>query len=288
VAVPDALPVSRLSYSGLESYKRCGYRFYLERALKLRGGEDPDVEHDRAAAARGLAEQTTEAAPAGLPALVRGSLVHQLLEELDFASPVTPSSERVGELIAAQGRPVRDPDVDDLKAMVTSFADSPLRERIAAARRVQTELAFAFPLEPDGAGGRSLLINGIVDVYAAESDRLLIVDYKSDRLEGRDPAELTAEAYETQRIVYALAALRSGADRVEVAYCFLEAPEQPVSAVFGAADAAELEHRLLELAAGVVGARFEPTDHPHRELCAGCPGKAALCTWGPERTSAPA
>ena len=31
----------------------------------------------------------------------------------------------------------------------------------------------------------------------------------------------------------------------------------------------------------------EPTDHPHRELCAGCPGKAALCTWGPERTSAP-
>ena len=29
VAVPDPLPVSRLSYSGLESYKRCGYRFYL-------------------------------------------------------------------------------------------------------------------------------------------------------------------------------------------------------------------------------------------------------------------
>ena len=32
---PRALPVSRLSYSGLEDYRRCGYRFYLQRALRL-------------------------------------------------------------------------------------------------------------------------------------------------------------------------------------------------------------------------------------------------------------
>ena len=35
VPVPEALPVSRLSYSGLAAYRRCGYRFYLERALRL-------------------------------------------------------------------------------------------------------------------------------------------------------------------------------------------------------------------------------------------------------------
>ncbi len=29
------LPVARLSYSALESYKRCGYRFYLERVVKM-------------------------------------------------------------------------------------------------------------------------------------------------------------------------------------------------------------------------------------------------------------
>ena len=34
----EALPVSRLSYSGFEGYKRCGYRFYLERVLRV--GED--------------------------------------------------------------------------------------------------------------------------------------------------------------------------------------------------------------------------------------------------------
>jgi ATP-dependent exoDNAse (exonuclease V) beta subunit len=289
VAVPAALPVSRLSYSGLESYKRCGYRFYLERALKLPRADDPRLEHDGASAAHALAaESDGDGAAEGLPALLRGSLVHLLLEELDFTAPVTPSSERVSELIASYGGTANHADAEDLRDMVTRFAASPLRERIGVAGRVRTELPFAFPLEPDGAGGRSLLINGIVDVHAAEADGLLIVDYKSDRLEGRDPAELTAEAYETQRIVYALAALQSGAARVEVVYCFLERPDQPVSAVFASTDAPELERRLLELAAGVVGGRFEPSDLPHRELCAGCPGKAALCTWGPERTEAPA
>ena len=36
VPAPRALPVSRLSYSGLEAYRRCSYRFYLERSLRLR------------------------------------------------------------------------------------------------------------------------------------------------------------------------------------------------------------------------------------------------------------
>ena len=107
---------------------------------------------------------------------------------------------------------------------------------------MRTELPFAFTLAPPGAGGRSLLVNGVVDVHAVESDRLLVVDYKSDALDGRDPAELTAESYSTQRLVYALAGLRSGAERVEVAHCFLEQPERLAVAVpTTAADAERLE-----------------------------------------------
>ena len=305
VAVPAALPVGRLSYSGLESYKRCGYRFYLERALKLPGGDEPHppggpraesgrppvVESDPPQAGEAQLEaEHTPGSPAAsaLPARLRGSLVHQLLERLSFASPSPPPSERIEELIAAHGQKVRQTDVADLQGMVASFAGTPLRERIAVALRVRTELPFSFPLEPEGAGGRSLLVNGVVDVHAVEADRVLIVDYKSDRLGDRDPATLTAESYETQRIVYALAALRSGAARAEVTYCFLERPDEPVSAVFEAVQAADLERRLLELAAGVVGGRFEPSERPHRELCTGCPGQRALCVWGPERTTAPA
>jgi hypothetical protein len=149
---------------------------------------------------------------------------------------------------------------------------------------VRTELPFAFALAPPGAGGRSLLINGVVDVHAAEADGLLVVDYKSNLLEGREPAELTAELYTTQRLVYALAGLRGGAERVEVAYCFLERPEQLEVATYAAADSDRLETELLGLAAGVVESRFEPAAEPHLELCGDCPGRAALCSWDEQHT----
>ena len=42
-------------------------------------------------------------------------------------------------------------------------------------------------------------------------------------------AEVVDREYATQRIVYALAALRDGAPRAEVAYCFLERPGEPVT-----------------------------------------------------------
>ena len=36
------------------------------------------------------------------------------------------------------------------------------------------------------------MVNGVVDVYATEADGVLVVDYKSDSLEGRDPEERLA------------------------------------------------------------------------------------------------
>jgi hypothetical protein len=67
-------------------------------------------------------------------------------------------------------------------------------------------------------------------------------------------------------------------------HCYLEEPDRPTSARYEAADAGRLEAELLELARGVVEGRFEPTSEPHAELCATCPGRAALCSWDEERT----
>jgi ATP-dependent helicase/nuclease subunit A len=170
--------------------------------------------------------------------------------------------------------------------MIDRFLASELCARIRAARRVRRELPFAYELEPDGLGGRTLLVNGVVDVHADEGERLLVVDYKTDALDGRDPAEVCDEKYGGQRLVYALAGLRSGAAEVEVAYCFLERPDLTVSASFGAGDRGALEAELLGLAAGVIAGEFAPTDSPHRELCQFCPGQPALCSWTPDRTLA--
>jgi ATP-dependent helicase/nuclease subunit A len=274
VPPPTALPVSRISYSGLQRHRECGYRFYLERSLRLPRAE-------------AIPELAAEAAVDALAPTVRGSIAHSLLEEIDFAEPVTPTPEQVAALIESYREPVRAPEVADLVDLFTAFADSALRERIAAADPVRTELPFAFSLAPELAAGRSLLVNGVVDVHAIEPDRTLIVDYKSNRLEGDSPAAIVDSDYTIQRLVYALAGLRSGAARVEVAYVFLERAAEPVSAVYEAADLQDLDRRLRDVAAPLAAGRFPPSPRPWRGLCADCPGQPGLCSWPPERTLAP-
>jgi hypothetical protein len=87
-----------------------------------------------------------------------------------------------------------------------------------------------------------------------------------------------------QRLIYALAALRAGADAVEVAHVFLEDAQRPVSAHFSAADAAELELELARFSGGVRRRDFRVTDVPHRAICNGCPAEGGLCSWPIELT----
>ena len=123
-------------------------------------------------------------------------------------------------------------------------------------------------------------MRGIVDVLATEPDGThLVVDYKTDAVpEDTTPADYIARNYETQRLVYALAALRAGAPRVEVAYCLLERPAEPVTTIYTAHDAPELADALQQLAKGLTDHEYAVTREPHRELCGDCPGRTALCS----------
>jgi ATP-dependent exoDNAse (exonuclease V) beta subunit len=73
------------------------------------------------------------------------------------------------------------------------------------------------------------MVRGSIDLLVEDPGRPpLIVDYKTDRLDGSRPAAL-AERYATQRAIYALAVAGArGIDELDVAYVFLERPDQPV------------------------------------------------------------
>ena len=255
----SAPPVATLSYTSLGAYARCGYRFYAERVLGLPPAPVP--------AAPGPALLARRAAD-------RGVLLHALLEHLDFRRPVAPTPQAIA--LAAAGAGLRAPtaeEADEFAALVTAFAASELCARLGRATDARREERFAFELD-------GVLINGAIDVLARERDgATLIVDYKSDRLDGDDPAAIVESTYATQRLVYAVAALRAGAPRVEVAHCFLEIPGRPVTASFDRSELAGLELALSELAAGVLARRFEVSPTPHRALCAGCPAEGGLCSW---------
>jgi ATP-dependent exoDNAse (exonuclease V) beta subunit len=271
--VPPSLPrpvapVDHVSYSALEQYDACGYRFYLERVLGL-PGTDPVSGPDPAT---------------GLDARLRGTIAHALLERIDFAAPAVPDGAGVRDVARGCGTEPTEAEAEELRALVAAFAGSELCARLAAASDVRREAPFAYPLHVGEEEG--LLVNGVVDVIANEGDRALIVDYKSDRLPPADAPGYVDRHYGTQRLVYALAALRGGAAEAVVVHCLLERPGEPVAATFRAADQPELERHLAGLADRILREEFDVSPRPNRELCAGCPGRGSLCSWPLEQTMA--
>jgi len=271
---PPPPALAALSYTALAEYQRCGYRFYAERVLRL-----PMTEIS--AHPRG---DVTAARTGGLSAIERGTLVHALLERLDFRRPVLATGEAVAAAAVRFGLTVAPGGADaaQIIELVDRFASGELCRRLGRATGVRREEGFRFLLGPRPSGA---LIGGVFDVIAREpAGRTLVVDYKTDRLDGADPQELAERAYGTQRLVYALAALRAGATEVEVVHTFLELPQRPAVAVFTREQAPALEARLAELARGVLERHFTVTDAPHRGICDGCPAEGGLCSWPLEMT----
>jgi hypothetical protein len=163
---------------------------------------------------------------------------------------------------------VSDDELSRIEELVVSYTSSDLAVRIAGLRGVRPERPFAF--EVDG-----VLVNGRLDVLWVEGDRSLVLDYKTNELRGRDPAEIVTAEYLTQQTVYAIACLRAGAQEVEVVYHFLEEGDAVVSTVFTVDDVEQLEARLSASIARIRAGEFRPT--PSAFACSGCPALEVVC-----------
>ena len=126
-----------------------------------------------------------------------------------------------------------------VEALLAAWEGSSLAARMAAAGAVLHELPFAF-VEDD------VVLRGSLDICARSPDgSLLVADLKTTNLAGREPAAVVESEYPLQRSIYALAALRSGAPAAEIAFCFLERPEAPVTRRFAPEDADRLAAEVL-------------------------------------------
>ena len=246
---PPLHHVSRLSFSAISLFERCSYRYYAERVAGMRPTPWPAGNGD-----------------GGLHATELGDAVHRLLERVELSHPAPP--EGLEELVRGWYPTIDGTELERIEALVEAYCGSELARRIASLDGVRVERPFAFL--HDG-----VLLNGRLDVLWRDGGRALILDYKTNALGGREPAEIVEHEYRGQRSVYALACLRAGATEVEVVYQFLEAPDAPVSATFIAADAPELERELGAVIAKIRGGEFRPT--PSDYACAGCPALDRVC-----------
>jgi hypothetical protein len=207
--------------------------------------------------------------------------VHRLLESIDFSRPTAPPPGAVARIARELGLRVRGREREEIAALVAAASAGAPAARVAAAESEHREHAFAFSLGPE-----QPLITGVIDVLAREADGgYLVLDYKSDRVAAdADLAALVERDYGLQRLVYAIAVLRAGAPRVEIVHWFLGRADGWVASRHLASELRALESRLLARIQRARARAHLVSEHPHRDLCESCPGRAALCSWSEAET----
>ncbi|HEX9968044.1 MAG TPA: PD-(D/E)XK nuclease family protein, partial [Solirubrobacterales bacterium] len=216
----------------------------------------------------------------GRDAAARGAAVHSLLEwcQANGWREPPPDLARLHASAAGLDAEAAPELLPPLRAWLGSEL---LASRVAPAARTRAEVPFLLELD-------SALLRGSIDLLVETDGRPpLVLDYKTDRLDGASPAD-RANRYGVQRDLYALAvAEASGATEVEVAYVFLERAEEPVVQLLGEAEIAAGRQRLRESIARIAHGEFAaaPMERRDAALCDGCPALLRLCA-GPENRTA--
>ena len=147
--------------------------------------------------------------------------------------------------------------------MILRWASS--APRLAAAVEVRTE--WPFLVRVDGA-----IVEGVADVWAREADgTVLIVDWKTGTLHGPDDP-----GYALQQAIYALAALRAGAERVETAWCHVAHEGAVVAGRYGA-ETRRSWSGGCGVCCGGLARRPVPVVEKPAPVCSRCPGLRMGC-----------
>jgi len=280
---PPIVPGRPLSYTAISAFEECGYRFYMERVLGL--------PPERVRSSFRIPEPTANALPgagdegpsAREERSARGAAVHALLEWSVGNEWREPTAELARRHALAAGLDLGTAEAEELLGPVRDWLGSSLRAEIAGADRVRAEVPILLGVG-DGSRGGTVLRGSIDLLVEREGAPPLVVDYKTDRLRGEDPAARAAH-YEIQRSIYASATKESlGAEEVEVAYVFLERADTPVRTVLTATDMAAGLTRIENAVKAIAAGAFSPAPEPDRtwDLCRGCPALGRLCSGPPE------
>ena len=270
---PPIVPSRPLSYTAISAYEECPYRFYMERVLglgdsvrrlSLIGRQTTNGEADDAASPGGREERSAQ-----------GAAVHALLEWSEANGWAEPSEELARRHAVAAGLDPRRPTPRRCSSVCAAGSDPPSASSSA-------------PM-PRGSGPRcrscsavgGTVLRGSIDLLVErEGEPPLVVDYKTDRLGGSAPDQHAAR-YGTQRSIYALAAAEAlGTPEVEVAYVFLERPDEPVLSHLGPTEMEAGRERLATTIARIAAGEFPVAASEERswDLCRGCPALRGLCS----------
>jgi hypothetical protein len=146
--------------------------------------------------------------------------------------------------------------------MIAGFLDSPLGIEVAASR-----CDVEIPLLVDVGG---VTVRGFADLLLQHSSPPLVLDYKTNNIEGSSPEE-KMRGYELQRDLYGLAVAQTlERDEVDTAFVFLAAPDRPVRMKLGAVELEAAGKRIGELVTMIESGDFFGESNSAARPCGDC------------------
>ena len=160
----------------------------------------------------------------------RGTAYHRLMECLDYASVDTDEElkEQIRRLLESQKMTQQEADcirIGDIRRFVDSEIGQRMK-RAAQRNQLYREQPFVISrsaalIDPAWKDGETVLVQGIIDAYFIEDNRIVLVDYKTDRV-GRGQEQKLISLYRVQLEDYAQALERMTGMKVKekVIYSF--------------------------------------------------------------------
>lgn len=151
----------------------------------------------------------------GLTGAQIGTAMHTVLEECDLRKEYDPKSlENLISELVKKGRLTEEEAKAIRRRELLQFFRSGLAQRLRTADKIETERTFSLLMQPKELFyGKAyedvtdaILVNGIIDCYFIEKDKVILLDYKSDRI--YDEEELK-ERYRIQLQLYKIALERA-------------------------------------------------------------------------------
>ena len=143
----------------------------------------------------------------GLSASEKGTAIHKIMQFIDFSEKTDVESE-IERLIEWKYITEKEGRIADIEK-INAFFQSNLYLRILKSAGVFREMKFLTEINagevydvPDNLSDKKIIVQGAVDLLFVENGQIVIVDFKTDRLD--DPAKF-AELYAEQLNLYSVA-----------------------------------------------------------------------------------
>jgi ATP-dependent helicase/nuclease subunit A len=156
--------------------------------LELQADEDPFIDKSAEVSNAYLHDRPAFMQSKALSAAEIGTAMHTIMQHIDIRqeNDAVKVAECVKELTARQLLTMEEAEMVDTQTIVHFFGSS-IAKRLVESEQVMRELPFTYAY--DGADGDYQILQGIADCLFKEPDGWVLLDYKTDRIQGRFDAD---------------------------------------------------------------------------------------------------